>query len=191
MDKLGTVPWPSSSAIMFMRKTVLFHFGFAAILLTSCGTPSAPSTAPSLPNGSSATSQWPGPQADGSVLLPNLWSLRPAGLQTLLGDFPVNMAVHPGGAYVAILHAGHSQHEIITVEIKSREIVSRVPVEEAFYGIAFDPRGERIYCSGAGDEVIHSFAFQNGFLSDHIAIPLRDAKLRGIPSGLAISKSGG
>ncbi len=30
------------------------------------------------------------------VLLPNQWSLRPAGRQVPLGDFPVNIAMHPG-----------------------------------------------------------------------------------------------
>jgi hypothetical protein len=35
----------------------------------------------------------PGLQHDGSTLLPNQWSLRPAGKQIELGDFPVNIAV--------------------------------------------------------------------------------------------------
>ncbi|MBI4324802.1 MAG: hypothetical protein HY674_06005, partial [Chloroflexi bacterium] len=36
----------------------------------------------------------PGARPDGSVRLPNQWSLRPVGRQVLLGDFPVNIAVH-------------------------------------------------------------------------------------------------
>ena len=47
---------------------------------------------PAAPQG--GTDEWPGQQADGSVLLPNLWSLRPAGKQVLLGDFPVNVAIN-------------------------------------------------------------------------------------------------
>ena len=39
--------------------------------------------------------QLPGQRADGSVLLPNQWSLRPVGQQIELGDFPINIAVHP------------------------------------------------------------------------------------------------
>ena len=34
--------------------------------------------------------QLPGLRPDGSVLLPNQWSLRPMGKQTAVGDFPVN-----------------------------------------------------------------------------------------------------
>lgn len=37
----------------------------------------------------------PGYRPDGSVLLPNQWSLRPAGRQIEMGDFPVNIAVQP------------------------------------------------------------------------------------------------
>ena len=39
----------------------------------------------------------PGQRPDGSVLLPNQWSLHPVGKQVILGDFPVNVAVHPTG----------------------------------------------------------------------------------------------
>ena len=38
---------------------------------------------------------WPGMTQSGTVLLPNGWSLKPAGRQTTLGDFPVQIAVHP------------------------------------------------------------------------------------------------
>ena len=55
------------------------------------------------------------PQPDGSILLPNQWSLRPAGRQVELGDFPINMAVHPRGRFAAILHSGYSAHEVVVV----------------------------------------------------------------------------
>ena len=42
----------------------------------------------------------PGPQISGEVKLPNGWSLKPAGKQIPLGDFPVNMVVHPSGKYL-------------------------------------------------------------------------------------------
>src|SRR4051794_14472006 len=58
---------------------------------------------------------WPGQQSDGTMLLPNMWSLKPAGKQVLLGDFPVNIAVHPSGKWAAILHSGNGQNEVIVV----------------------------------------------------------------------------
>src|SRR5262249_30939109 len=59
----------------------------------------------------------PGAQADGSIRLPNAWSIQPAGKQLELGDFPVNVALHPGGKWLAVLHAGYGPHEIIMVEV--------------------------------------------------------------------------
>src|SRR5690242_19036776 len=97
----------------------------------------------------------PGKQPDGSVLLPNQWSLRPVGDQIELGDSPVNIAVHPGGIYAAVLHAGFSQHEIVVVNLSWERVVSRTPLSQTFYGIQFSKDGRHLYCSGAGDEVVH------------------------------------
>jgi hypothetical protein len=53
----------------------------------------------------------PGKRTDGSMLLPNRWSLRPVGQQVPLGDFPVNIVVHPSGRFAAVVHCGHGDHD--------------------------------------------------------------------------------
>ena len=133
----------------------------------------------------------PGVKADGSVLLPNQWALRPAGKQVRVGDFPVNIAMHPSGEWAAVLHAGYGPHEIVVLDCKAGQIVSRVTVDEAFYGLAFADGGSRLYTSGSGAEVLHVFDFADGYLGGHRMISLRDPKQRGIPSGLAVSADGG
>ena len=140
------------------------------------------------PSTKTSHAQLPGQSSDGSVLLPNQWSLRPVGKQVMLGDFPVNIAVHPSSRFAAVLHSGYSEHEIVVVAIPSGKVICRAGIEESFYGLAFNPDGSRLYCSGAGEEVIHAFKFSEGYLSDHAEIHLRDAKERGVPAGLAISK---
>ncbi len=132
----------------------------------------------------------PGQRPGGAVRLPNQWWLRPVGKQVALGDFPVNIAVHPSGKYVAVLHCGHGVHEVITVDPTAGRIISRATVDEAFYGLVFSPDGSELFCSGAGDEVLHAFKVDNGFLSAHRELRLRDAKLRGVPSGIALSADG-
>jgi DNA-binding beta-propeller fold protein YncE len=129
----------------------------------------------------------PGLRADGSVLLPNQWSLRPAGRQVDLGDFPVNIAVHPDGRFAAVLHCGHGAHEIVVVDVKEAKEVSRTPVNEAFYGLEFAHGGGRLYCSGSSDEVVHVFDFKEGRLTANQDIRLRETKWRGIPCGMAVS----
>src|SRR5579875_1743354 len=60
----------------------------------------------------------PGLGPDGVVRLPNQWALRPAGNQLPLGDFPVNLALHPSGQWLAALHAGYGTHEVILVALQ-------------------------------------------------------------------------
>ena len=36
----------------------------------------------------------PGVMTDGRVQLPNSWSIKPAGKQIELGDFPISIALH-------------------------------------------------------------------------------------------------
>src|SRR5438034_309891 len=152
--------------------------GLLALTACVCNSPERPRPRPA---------DLPGQRADGSVLLPNQWSLRPVGRQVVLGDFPVNISAHPGGRFAAVLHSGHGRHQISVVEIPGARVVGEFPVEETFYGIEFSRDGKQLYCSGAGDEVIHAFAFRDGYLSEPKVFKLRDAKERGIPAGLALS----
>ena len=129
----------------------------------------------------------PGHKTDGSVLLPNQWSLRPVGRQIELGDFPINIAVHPQGRFVAILHSGYSKHGVRIVDLTTERVVTNAPLDETFYGIEFSRDGSRLFCSGACEETIHAFQFTDGNLSNPHDIRLRATNEVGIPSGLAIS----
>lgn len=132
----------------------------------------------------------PGAQRDGSVLLPNQWSLRPTGKQIPLGDFPVNVAIHPEGRFAVVLHAGWGTHELIALTLPDGRPVARLAVDEAFYGLTFSPDGRRVFTSGAGAEVIRSWGFQNGLFTDPQTIPLRPVSERGVPAGLSIAPDG-
>ena len=61
--------------------------------------------------------------------------LRPAGRQIELGNFPVNIAVHPAGRFAAVLHSGYGKHEVAVVDLSQEKVVSRAPVRESFYGM--------------------------------------------------------
>ncbi len=134
----------------------------------------------------------PGIRPDGRVQLPNQWSLRPAGRTLALGDFPVNIAVHPSGDYLAILHAGYSTHEIVIVDVSrsTARVAVRQPIEAGFYGICFSADGSRLYASGATRERIESFAFDGGRLSDYrnpaVCLPGQTS----VPAGIAVSRDG-
>ena len=157
----------------------------ACLLLAGCTT--TPSPEATADTGGIAV---PGPMADGAVRLPNQWFLRPAGKQVLVGDFPVNIALHPGGKFAAVLHSGFGRNEVIVLEIAKDRVVSRATVEESFYGITFAADGRQLFCSGAGSEVIHSFAFAEGYVSGHETLKVAAAKERAVPAGIAVSADG-
>src|SRR5262245_6902822 len=128
----------------------------------------------------------PGVQPTGEVRLPNSWSLRPAGKQVPLGDFPVNLALHPTGRWLAALHAGFGTHEVIIVDLeKGRERVAcRVPLEQTWLGVCFSPDGKTLYASGAEFEVVHAFAFEDGLLGRRKTIRVAAETDKFIPGGL-------
>lgn len=132
----------------------------------------------------------PGVQPGGAVMLPNQWSLKPAGTQLKLGDFPVNIALHPSLPYAAILHAGYGEHEVAIIDLEQFKVLSRVSLPETFVGLAFNPDGSQLFASGAEKEVVHQFAFAKGYLSEHREIRIADIKEKFVPAGLAINADG-
>ncbi|HEX5446706.1 MAG TPA: beta-propeller fold lactonase family protein [Pirellulales bacterium] len=132
----------------------------------------------------------PGMQGEGSVLLPNQWSLKPTGKQIKLGDLPIQIALHPHQPWAAVLHAGHGTHEIATIDLQRQRVVARISLPQTFYGICFDPSGKRVFASGGEYEVIHQFTFAEGYLSDHRELPLGKPSETFVPAGLACSADG-
>src|SRR5262249_21009380 len=104
----------------------------------------------------------------------------------------VNSALHPGGEWLAVQHAGYSEHEVIIVKVSGdrQRVVCRVPVEQTFSGLCFAPDGKTLYVSGGEYEVIHAFAFEDGLLSNHRKLTVVPRKEKFIPSGLATDKAG-
>ena len=165
------------ASIVFRTLQRIAPLPFLALTLTALG--DDPSTA-----------LWPGAKSDGSMLLPNQWSLRPAGNHVELGDFPVNIAVHPKEQVAAVLHCGYSSHEIILVDLETKQIKSRTPLPEAFYGIAFSADGKKLFCSGASGEEIFRFDYINGAIMNQARISLRNQQEQGTPAGLTVDRSG-
>src|SRR5262245_46849868 len=134
----------------------------------------------------------PGALPDGFVQLPNQWRLRPAGRQLELGDFPVNLALHPSGQYLAALHAGFKDHEVVVIDLNParQKVVSRLTVDQAFYGLCFSPDGRRVYASGGEFEVVHEFAFDRGVLSNPRPISVAADVPKQVVGGVAVSADG-
>jgi YVTN family beta-propeller protein len=133
----------------------------------------------------------PGVQPGGSTLLPNQWSLQPAGKHLALGDFPVAIALHPSENMAAVLHAGYGEHEVVIVDLSKFTITSRVALSETFVGVTFSPDGRTLFASGAGQEIVHRFTYAAGYLSDRRELKIAEPKEKRVPAGLATSVDGG
>src|SRR5262249_19784401 len=123
-------------------------------------------------------------------LLPNQWSLRPAGRQVELGDFPVNLALHPTGRWLAVLHAGYGDHEVLIVDLQRQKVASRVVLDQTFYGLCFAPDGRQLFASGGEFEVVHTFEFDDGLLARHRQLRVASPSQKFIPGGLASDAAG-
>jgi DNA-binding beta-propeller fold protein YncE len=167
--------------------------GMVAILSASLGLGREDAPEPAGPAAARAVTRvLPGMQADGFVQLPNQWRLRPAGYQIELGDLPVHIAVHPGGKFLAILHCGYRDHEIIVVNVDGnrQRITSRATIDEGFYGLAFAPDGGHVFVSGGEYGVVHSFEFRDGYLFNHQRLTIADVRSRSVIGGLAVTPDG-
>src|ERR1700744_621253 len=125
---------------------------------------------------------WPGLQPDGSMLLPNQWTLRPAGQQIQLdNNLPVNIALAPDGKFAAILHCGYKAHEVVIVDLAAQKIVDSAKLGEAFYGLTFSRDGKKLYCGGASMEVVYFFDFAEGKLGERKFVRLHPVAEVGVP----------
>ncbi len=127
--------------------------------------PADPSPRPTAKPAAKTPPVLPGLLHDGTVQLPNQWKLTPAGRQIEVGDLPVNMVLHPSGQYLAVLHAGFREHEIIILDLNRtrQKIVSRVTLDQTYIGLAFAPDGKKLYASGGEFARIHEFDFLRGY----------------------------
>lgn len=170
-----------------VRPALIVLIPVAALYLALPGCTSPGATGSGISRG---RGDFPGIRADGSVLLPSQWSLRPVGKQIPMGDFPSELTLHPGGKFGAVLHSGQSQQEIILIDVAKGNLISRVAVEETFRGLKFNRDGTRLFCSGAGTETVLEFPFADGFVGKPRVLRLRPVAKSGIPSGLAVSAAG-
>lgn len=172
--------------------------GLIAALLAAC--------VPALGAEDAPTVTWPGLTRAGTVLLPNGWSLKPAGRQVPLGDLPVQIAEHPSDAVLAILHAGYGEHEVVTLDAKAGAVLGRVALPRSFAGLTWSADGKSLFAGGGFDDVIYRFDYAGGLLSNKRTLLYPDypefqkerapgfgegtKKHQRCPAGLALSADG-
>lgn len=108
-------------------------------------------------------SQKPGKRGN-QVLLPNGWSLSPAGRSIALGDLPLNIAVSSSKKYLAVTNNGQSDQSLQIVDVTKGTVVDSVPIAKSWYGLKFANGDKTLYASAGNDNRINEYSFASGKL---------------------------
>jgi DNA-binding beta-propeller fold protein YncE len=99
-----------------------------------------------------------GPTDDG-FLLPNGWTISPAGRHVQLADMPLNVLPLADGRSALVASSGYNKHELCLVDLADAVVKSRAEVHQSWFGLAADPTQKTIWWSGGGADVFHRFDF--------------------------------
>lgn len=104
--------------------------------------------------------QLPGQEAGpgSKVMLPNGWSLTPAGHSLSLGDLPLNIAVAPSKRYVAVTNNGQSTQSLQLIDVVNEKVIDSVVIPKSWLGLKFSADGRFLYASGGNDNCILKYA---------------------------------
>jgi YVTN family beta-propeller protein len=125
--------------------------------------------------------------ADKQVLLPNGWSLSPAGKTIPLGDFPMNLVVDPAGKFMAVTNNGQSKQTITLIDVATEQILDEVEIKKSWYGLTFNRESSRLYASGGNDNMILIYSINNSKLEKADSIVLgKPWPVKISPTGIAL-----
>lgn len=98
------------------------------------------------------------------VLLPNGWSLSPAGRSLPLGDLPLNIAVSKSKKWIAVTNNGQSTQSIQLIDVQSEKQLDWVTIPKSWYGLKFTNNDKFLYASGGNDNWILKYTIANNKL---------------------------
>ena len=117
--------------------------------------------------------QRPGPQTDGSTLLPNGWSIRPAGRQIQTGTLPMASQLTPDGKFLLVLHGGYMPPSLAVFEAATMKEAHRVPVADGWLGLSIAANGRLVYVGGGATSTVYEFSLSpEGRLAATRSFPL-------------------
>ncbi|MGV3639665.1 MAG: bifunctional YncE family protein/alkaline phosphatase family protein [Adhaeribacter sp.] len=130
------------------------------------------------------------PQAK-QILLPNGWSLSPAGRSLPLGDLPLNIQLSPSKKLLAVTNNGQSKHSIQLFDPKTEKLLDEKPIAKAWYGLKFSADSKTLYASGGNHNIILAYPIRNQKLAPADTLRLGKAWPNKIgPTGIDVDPRG-
>jgi YVTN family beta-propeller protein len=105
-----------------------------------------------------------GPTEKG-FLLPNGWTLTPAGKHVPLTDLPLNIIPLGDGKHALAASSGYNAHQLALIDLTALRVVERKTVKQSWFGLALAPAEGCIWWSGGGAGMLHCFTLADGKLT--------------------------
>ena len=106
-----------------------------------------------------------GPLPGGGFLLNSGWRVAPVGKQVPVDTFPMATALSPDGRHLLVLNGGYNPPSISVIETASARELGRTKVADAWLGLTFTAKGDRVYVGGGSRAAVFEFSFANGTLA--------------------------
>jgi YVTN family beta-propeller protein len=100
--------------------------------------------------------RYAGPTEKG-FLLPNGWTLTPAGEPLALPDLPLCILPLADSRHALATTSGYNAHELALVDLDGKKVLDRQAVPQSWFGLAATPAGDQIWWAGGGSNLLHRF----------------------------------
>jgi YVTN family beta-propeller protein len=101
---------------------------------------------------------------DKGFLLPNGWTISPAGRQVTLTDLPLNIIPLPDGKHALAASSGFNQHQLALIDLVDARVVARQAVRDSWFGLVLDSKQGKIWWTGGGGNRLHTYDLKDGQL---------------------------
>ena len=99
------------------------------------------------------------------VLLPNGWTLTPAGKSLPLGDLPLNIAVSSSKKLMAVTNNGQSDQSIYLIDVAKQKVIDTIIINMSWLGLKFSHNDKYLYASGGNLNWIFRYEIKANKLS--------------------------
>lgn len=90
-------------------------------------------------------------------LLPNGWTLTPAGEHVGLTDLPLNIIPLADGRHALAATSGYNAHNLSLIDLETKSIVANDTARQSWFGLVLDEKAGKVWWSGGGSNLIHAF----------------------------------
>jgi len=105
--------------------------------------------------------QFPG-KSERGFLLPNGWTLTPAGHQLTLSDLPLNILPLGDNRHALVATSGYNAHELTLIDLETKTAVHTETARQSWFGLAMTPGEDTLWWSGGGGSALHVYDLKAG-----------------------------